>query len=155
VARILFAWELGGNFGHLGQLALLASALRARGHEPILALRDVTRVESIVGDFPCVQAPVWPARRPVSPPSPCSYPEILEHYGYADREGLLAMVKAWRHILQWIEPHAVILDHAPTALLAARGRELAKILYGVGFSPFTRAHNAAHDSRHANGFPCH
>jgi cobalt transporter subunit CbtB len=29
------------------------------------------------------------------------------------------------------------------------------ILYGVGFSPFTRAHNAAHDTRHANGFPCH
>ena len=29
------------------------------------------------------------------------------------------------------------------------------VLYGVGFSPFTRAHNAAHDTRHANGFPCH
>ena len=29
------------------------------------------------------------------------------------------------------------------------------ILYAAGFSPFTRAHNAAHDTRHANGFPCH
>jgi cobalt transporter subunit CbtB len=29
------------------------------------------------------------------------------------------------------------------------------LLYGVGFSPFPRAHNAAHDTRHANGFPCH
>jgi cobalt transporter subunit CbtB len=29
------------------------------------------------------------------------------------------------------------------------------VLYFVGFSPFTRAHNAAHDTRHANGFPCH
>jgi cobalt transporter subunit CbtB len=29
------------------------------------------------------------------------------------------------------------------------------ILYSVAFSPFTRAHNAAHDTRHANGFPCH
>lgn len=29
------------------------------------------------------------------------------------------------------------------------------VLYGVGFSTFTRAHNAAHDTRHANGFPCH
>ena len=28
-------------------------------------------------------------------------------------------------------------------------------VYGVGFSPFPRAHNAAHDTRHANGFPCH
>ena len=29
------------------------------------------------------------------------------------------------------------------------------ILYGVGFSPIPLLHNAAHDSRHAMGFPCH
>ena len=29
------------------------------------------------------------------------------------------------------------------------------ILYFVGFSDFQRAHNAAHDTRHASGFPCH
>ena len=29
------------------------------------------------------------------------------------------------------------------------------VLYAVGFSSFARAHNAAHDARHANGFPCH
>lgn len=29
------------------------------------------------------------------------------------------------------------------------------LLYGVGFSSFSPAHNAAHDTRHANGFPCH
>jgi cobalt transporter subunit CbtB len=29
------------------------------------------------------------------------------------------------------------------------------ILYLVAFSSFPRAHNAAHDTRHANGFPCH
>ena len=29
------------------------------------------------------------------------------------------------------------------------------IVYAVGFSPFTNAHNAAHDTRHGNGFPCH
>jgi len=29
------------------------------------------------------------------------------------------------------------------------------MLYSVGFSTFTRAHNAAHDTRHASGFPCH
>ena len=31
----------------------------------------------------------------------------------------------------------------------------AVILFGVGFSNMTVAHNAAHDMRHANGFPCH
>jgi cobalt transporter subunit CbtB len=29
------------------------------------------------------------------------------------------------------------------------------ILYFVGFSNFPQAHNAAHDTRHASGFPCH
>jgi cobalt transporter subunit CbtB len=29
------------------------------------------------------------------------------------------------------------------------------MIYSVGFSTFRPAHNAAHDTRHANGFPCH
>jgi len=29
------------------------------------------------------------------------------------------------------------------------------ILYFVGFSNLPLAHNAAHDTRHASGFPCH
>ena len=29
------------------------------------------------------------------------------------------------------------------------------MLYGVGFSTLSVAHNAAHDTRHATGFPCH
>jgi cobalt transporter subunit CbtB len=29
------------------------------------------------------------------------------------------------------------------------------LLWGVGFSPIAAIHNAAHDSRHANAFPCH
>jgi cobalt transporter subunit CbtB (proposed) len=28
-------------------------------------------------------------------------------------------------------------------------------LYGVGFSHIEAVHNAAHDTRHANAFPCH
>lgn len=29
------------------------------------------------------------------------------------------------------------------------------IVFGVGFSHVSAFHNAAHDVRHANGFPCH
>lgn len=31
----------------------------------------------------------------------------------------------------------------------------AVMLYGVGFSSIAAVHNAAHDTRHATGFPCH
>lgn len=46
----------------------------------------------------------------------------------------------------------VIGERLPALFVLAFG---LVILYSVGFSPFTRAHNAAHDTRHANGFPCH
>lgn len=29
------------------------------------------------------------------------------------------------------------------------------ILYGVGFVQTSAVHNAAHDTRHSQGFPCH
>jgi cobalt transporter subunit CbtB len=29
------------------------------------------------------------------------------------------------------------------------------LLYGVGLAQDSRLHNAAHDTRHAIGFPCH
>ena len=31
----------------------------------------------------------------------------------------------------------------------------AVILYGVGFASTPLLHNAAHDTRHSQGFPCH
>jgi cobalt transporter subunit CbtB len=31
----------------------------------------------------------------------------------------------------------------------------AVLVFGTGFSPSQAGHNAAHDMRHANGFPCH
>ena len=29
------------------------------------------------------------------------------------------------------------------------------VVYVIGFSPISRIHNAAHDTRHSDGFPCH
>ncbi len=31
----------------------------------------------------------------------------------------------------------------------------AFIVFGVGLSPMSVLHNAAHDARHSTGFPCH
>ena len=38
--------------------------------------------------------------------------------------------------------------------LAAAGLG-AVLLFGAGFAPMEALHNAAHDSRHSAGFPCH
>jgi cobalt transporter subunit CbtB len=44
---------------------------------------------------------------------------------------------------------AVVL---PALLAAFLG---AFLIFGVGFSQISAVHNAAHDTRHSNAFPCH
>lgn len=49
-------------------------------------------------------------------------------------------------------------SNASTSVLVQLGAALALgfvMLYAVGFSEASVAHNAAHDVRHANGRPCH
>jgi cobalt transporter subunit CbtB len=55
-----------------------------------------------------------------------------------------------------IHPHSAISASfarvIPAALAALLGLAL---LYGAGFSGMEALHDAAHDSRHSAGFPCH
>jgi UDP:flavonoid glycosyltransferase YjiC (YdhE family) len=134
VARILLAWELGANLGHLGPLVVLARALRSHGHEVTFVLRDLSGAERALAGFAYAQAPVSRPSARSAVPMPCSYAEIMERSGFADRESLLAMVRAWRQIFKWTAPDVMVFDHAPTALLAARGLPMSRVLYGVGFS---------------------
>lgn len=58
--------------------------------------------------------------------------------------------------------------YKPTATVAAGGRAASRaiqiamaallgmaVIAGAGFMPIDAVHNAAHDYRHAMGFPCH
>ena len=142
MAQVLFAVELRAHSTHLEQLLVAAEQLRALGHSATFVLGDVTRADEIVGrhGFDYLQAPVWRSREPRAALAPCNYAEILQHHGYADREGLLGMVKAWREIYRLVDPQVILFKHAPTALLACRGLEAVRVLYGVGFSLPPREH---------------
>ncbi|MGZ8265955.1 MAG: glycosyltransferase [Burkholderiales bacterium] len=115
-------------------MVMLADRLQAQGHQVTFAMRDLTCAESALGRFEYIQAPLWRPRPSKLSLAPSSYAEILEHYGYVDRYGLLSLVKAWRTVFRWTAPDLVVFDHAPTALLAARGLKSDRVLYGVGFS---------------------
>jgi cobalt transporter subunit CbtB len=53
-------------------------------------------------------------------------------------------------------PAAVGGRSVATALPAVLAILLGLLVVGVaGFSPLEVIHNAAHDTRHSNGFPCH
>lgn len=132
--RIVVAWELGGNWGHLSRELPVALALRERGYDVRFAVRDTKRADELLGahGFSYRQAPLPSAR--VGPrAAPESYAGILRAEGYADRGVLAAAVGEWLDWLRRIEPAAVVADFAPGAALAARAAGLPLITLGLGF----------------------
>lgn len=135
MSKILYAWELGGGYGHISAFLPVAQQLRAQGHQVTLALKDVSRAQALAGvrDFAVLQSPVCLAETIGLPEPIVAYPEILQRFGYLDPVALLGFTQAWRTLYQLTEPDLLIADHAPTALLAARGFSFRRATYGTGF----------------------
>jgi UDP:flavonoid glycosyltransferase YjiC (YdhE family) len=133
--RILICWELGAGMGHVRRLAPVVSGLTGRGHQVVIAARDVVSALSALDDerIPIVAAPVSMRCSPKLPPS-ASYPEVLLRVGYADAEILNGLLSAWRHLFNMVGAEAVIAEHAPTALLAAKMVGMPSAAVGTGFS---------------------
>lgn len=134
MATILFAWELGGDYGHLSRLLPVARELRQRGHRCVFAVRDLMGAEAILTPHQLLafQAPIW-LGQVTNLPDPISYPELLMRFGYLNAVALTGIARAWRNLLAVLKPNLLVLDHAPTALLATRGLKLPRINLGDGF----------------------
>jgi hypothetical protein len=134
VARITFAWELGGAYGHLGQLIPVARALVARGHQVNFVLRELLEAERLLGPhgFQWLQAPYW-SGRVTGLPETLSHAELLMRFGFLNPDALLGMCRAWRHQFELLAPDLVVFDYAPTALLASRGMGMARLNLATGF----------------------
>lgn len=138
MARFLLAWELGGGLGHATPLAQIAAPLLAAGHEVHCALRDLSILLPVFGQLATHprltvwQAPVWQPTLNGLPP-PATYAELLFRAGYLDAQRLQGLVLAWRGLLSSLQPQLLLADHAPTALLAARGLPMRRALCGTGF----------------------
>jgi hypothetical protein len=133
VARVLMAWELGANLGHLTRLRPVAMALGARGHQISFALRDVMGRRALLPPElgRVYQAPV---AINVAPRPAWTMADVLMACGYGHAVGLAGLVAAWRSLFEASACEAVIADHAPTALLAARTMGVPALHIGHGFS---------------------
>lgn len=135
MAKILLAWELGGGLGHVTVLRPVAQALRRRGHQVLVAARDLCAAEKVFrgSGIPVIQAPFkqGPAVRPFIPQR--SYAHLLHHAGFESKDELSALVGAWSALFDLIRPDVTLFDHSPTALLASRGRRMRRALIGTGF----------------------
>ncbi len=131
---IVLCWELGKGYGHIAKLRALALGLRQRGHDVVFVLKDLFHADSFhqAHGFPVMQAPVW-QHRPVGLPQPVNYAEILLRFGYHDAEKLHTMVAAWRSLFVVLQPSLLVVNHGPTALLAARGLGIPTAVVGTGF----------------------
>ncbi len=129
MGRFALAWEQGGGMGHAATLAQLARVLLQHGHEVDLIWRDLAAVKPCLGDLldaPGLRtwlAPSWHGSTdgPGMPTGARTYGELLCFCGYLDARFMHSHLQAWLALLQQLEPDVLVIDHAPTALLAAKG----------------------------------
>jgi hypothetical protein len=135
MARIVYAWELGGGFGHIQAFLPLAYRLREAGHEIIFINKDLLNAERELNrhGFSCLQAPLFQGRLAGLPEPPANFSEILLRFGFLREEHLAGLAKAWLALLRLLSPAVIIADYAPAALLAARIAEIPAATFGTGF----------------------
>lgn len=135
MGNVLLTWELGGGAGHLVRLLPLARGLTAKGHRVLVALRDLSQAGRVFAgiEVSYLQAPHKTRNGGNAVDPPRSFPHILHNAGFADADELQTMVASWRSLFDLVRPDLIVFDHAPTALLAARGLPARKALIGTGF----------------------
>lgn len=157
MARILTCWELGNGLAYIEGLTAAAKSIAKAGHEVHFAVRDLSHVERLLGSrFPCYQAPTT-----VIPPSrtlkrPMTFADVLINLGYGNPAAVAGRVRAWRNLIDLVQPDILRCAHAPGAMLAARGTGIRTIVVGVGFlvppprSPLPLLRTWAKDARPEN-----
>lgn len=135
MARIAFAWELGGEYGHVMSCAGLARGLDTRGHRIAFMFRELRQLAVIPEskNYDVYQAPRTPREGENAPLKPQGYPDILIGCGYRDPRELIAMLGGWRSLLARWKPDLLVVDFGPTALLAARILGIPCVTFGNGF----------------------
>ncbi len=133
MSHFLFAWELGGQTGHLHHIARVAAEITARGHRVTVATRNLEDAARVLGRLrvALVQAPMH--LRPSTLPPSASYAELLFRVGYREAGTLAPLLHAWRTLIGLVAPDVLVAEHAPTALLAGRTLGIPRAMLGTGF----------------------
>ena len=139
MARVLFALDLGGGYGHLRRIIPLADILAGRGHEVVIALRDSVYAVEILGNRPhrLIPAPVYRG-----PPDDSlaaeNWAEVLLRTGHGAPGVLALLLREWLALFARELPAVVLCDFAPSALMAAQIAGLRTVDTGSGYTPAPR-----------------
>ena len=136
MAKVLLAWELGGNYGHLVALRALARELKRQGHACTFAVRDLGKGQGFLDPAlgPLVQAPVRLTQGRNRVRTQLSYASLLHNIGFNDPVELAGRIQAWRTLYRALGTEFVFADHSPVALIAARTLGIPAACIGNGFT---------------------
>jgi len=135
MGRVLVIWEMGGGLGHLMRIRPIARQLADRGHDVTVGSRAWAgdHAERWFSGMTCLTTP------PTTTPDGervtfHSMPSILKAVGWADTDELAGQVDRWRAFLAEQRPDVIVLDYAPTALLAGQSLGVPIVTMSTGFT---------------------
>lgn len=134
MSRILLAWELGGNYGHIGKMVPVVNMLRQNGHEVALVVRDVVTARYFIDatDILILQTPSYLSRK--SRQQPVSFADIIANCGFDVFESLAALVSSWGGLFSLFQPDVIVAEYAPLAVFSARVWGIPCLRVDTGFS---------------------
>ena len=136
MATVLCVWEQGSNLGHLSNLRLPIEMALRRGHQVVVAARELHNIPKVLGDLPLryLQAPFRQSRGVMDMAPFPSFTHLLARQCFSNVDELAMYLHAWRSIFDLVRPDLVLFEHSPTALIAARGYGFKKVVVGSGFT---------------------
>jgi len=134
-ARALLCWELGDNFGHIERLLSFVAPLSRAGIGADLAVIQTDKLAGhpLPPGVRVVAAPAQPGDAAAAVPDTLNVIDILRQTVYADPASFIANVGRWLAIFVAHDTSHVLLDYAPTALIAARIAGLPALALDWGF----------------------
>lgn len=128
---------MGKATGHVTQLVDLARAFQRRGWDVRFALRNPDALWTLAPELAAGVLPA-PFHQPtaeetLSGPTPLLYFDELLGCGWETEAQLTRLVQGWQAIFDATAPTVLVSQAAPTALLAARGRDILTVNLGRGY----------------------
>lgn len=132
--RILLTCELGGGISYGYRLAALARRLVADGHEIHVATPLQSPVHlAFKGINAFFHRP--PALNPTGGEGyAASYAQVLLRSGWSDTDQLTSAIQGWGKGFRKIAPDLILVEFAPTAMLAAQTTTIPVVAIGTGYT---------------------
>ncbi|MFZ6646148.1 glycosyltransferase [Undibacterium sp. TJN25] len=131
--KIVIAWELGSGLGHILRLVPLVERFIQQDCEVVLVLRDLTHAHLFSQKPGCVVLPAPFLSSSAPRYAHETYADLLIESGFRDWESLYGLVRGWQSLYALLNPDLILMDYAPSALLAARICGVKTAWFGSGF----------------------